>query len=98
MTGIIIFFPRGSLQQLVIGLTLCVFLSWIHHNLKPYRSDYDDCLAQFAQSVIFLNICSKIIRQEAGLVQPPPWWIEMTDIIMAALLATASLLAGMCLV
>ena len=98
LTGIIVFFPRGSLQQLVIGLTLCVFLSWFHHNLKPYRSDYDDWLAQFAQGVIFLNICSKIIRQEAGLVQPPPWWIEMTDIIMAVLLATASGLAGMCLV
>jgi len=64
LTGITCFFPSGSIEQLVVGLILCVFLSWVLHNVKPYRSNYDDTLAQIAQGAVFIILTSKIVLQD----------------------------------
>ena len=63
LTGITIFFPQGSVEQLVVALVLCVFLSWVYHNKKPYRSDEDDILAAVCQASVFVSIVSRIVLQ-----------------------------------
>ena len=60
LTGITTFAPRGSIGQLVMGLVLCVLFSWAFHNLKPYKSDENDSLAQMCQAVVFFVIISKL--------------------------------------
>ena len=74
LTGIVTFFPRGSLGQLVVGLILSTSLSWVYHNIKPYKSPYDDVLAQLAQSVVFFVLMSKLVLQDSNVVSSDPSW------------------------
>jgi len=68
LTGITIFFVQGSVEQLVCALIMCVFLSWVQHNNKPYRSEEDDILAAVCQGSVFMIIVSRIILQDPTTV------------------------------
>jgi len=79
LTGITTFLPRGSLGQLVLGLVLCVVLSWCYHNWKPYKIPENDALAQLCQAVVFFVMVSKIIVQNYGAMAEAPGWLIVVD-------------------
>ena len=63
MVGLLIFFQPGSIEQLCLGLGLCVlFIAWYHH-LKPYESDWDDRLQFLSQLTIFCTLMYAVILQ-----------------------------------
>jgi hypothetical protein len=38
LTGLFIFYKKGSLEQLALGLLVCLFFIQAYHNVKPYAS------------------------------------------------------------
>ena len=48
--GLLIFYRQGSLEQLVLGLVLCIASTSAYHNLKPYEAHADDLLQWICQA------------------------------------------------
>jgi len=84
LTGITIFFAKGSVMQLVVALVLCVFLSWIFHNKKPYRADDDDVLASICQGAVFIVIVARIVIQNREIAENQPPWFWVIEFVASA--------------
>lgn len=85
LTGIVVFFPRGSIGQLLVGLMLSIVLSWLVHHIKPYRSKFDDVLAQVAQGVVIFVIISKIMLQDMARHGTAPTWLPLVETMLVSL-------------
>jgi len=82
LTGIVVFFPRGSIGQLLVGLMLSIVLSWFVHHIKPYRSAFDDILAQVAQGVVIFTIISKIMLQDMARHGTSSTWLPLVEAML----------------
>jgi hypothetical protein len=83
LTGVTIFFPAGSMEQLVFTLIICVFLSWIYHHKQPYKNYDDDVLAAVCQASVFLVLVSRIVLQNADRFADGETWVAWIDIFLA---------------
>ena len=61
LTGVLGVFDPGSDEQLTVGLVITIAFSWLYHNIKPYKSSYDDGLAQLCQGSLFFVFIGEIV-------------------------------------
>ena len=64
LTGLFMFYKKGSLEQLALGLLVCLFFIQAYHNVKPYARNADNMLQQLCQLSIFVTLLTGLARYD----------------------------------
>ena len=66
LTGLFVFYEKGSLSQLVIGLLICLSFIIAYHHCKPYLHASDNAFQQLCQLSIFITLLTGLTRYDEG--------------------------------
>ena len=70
LIGLLVFFQRGSLDQLVVGLIVCFLFFGLCCFLRPFSTQADNLMAVVTQFSLFIAMLSAIIM-EFGSAETP---------------------------
>ena len=63
LCGFFMFFGRGSITQLVLGLCTCVLFILLYNNLEPFDVGWNNLLQELCQLVIFVTLLAALVLE-----------------------------------
>lgn len=92
VVGVMIFFGRGTIEQLIVGLLFCIVFIMIYNNLKPYAAWENDWLQQACQLNISMTLLIAIIMRVKG--EEDRMHLKKTEDVWAYILSGLTAFSG----